>query len=199
MPRQARRAESTEDHGRPTPTRGYARSMSRTKIVHGQHLRPPYSCPRTPVPVADAGTSTATASISRLYTKGTHSSSTVPLAPSAVGTEAVDLHLHVPVVVDQSDAVGFGGYRLHNSSTTLSLPDLVGKVLGGVCRVRDTRRRIGSGLDLPKLPESYASTRPPSQRFKDKQAQRRSRSRKAPQMVRLVQLGGDTKGTRRIR
>ncbi|KAG6861957.1 hypothetical protein C0995_009141 [Termitomyces sp. Mi166 len=43
--------------------------------------RAPAFMPRTPAPVAQASTSTATASISRLYTKGKHTSSTRPPSP----------------------------------------------------------------------------------------------------------------------
>ncbi|KAH0588088.1 hypothetical protein H2248_006811 [Termitomyces sp. 'cryptogamus'] len=46
-----------------------------------KRLRAPAFLPRTPAPVAEARTSTATASISRLYTKGKHTSSTRPPSP----------------------------------------------------------------------------------------------------------------------
>lgn len=45
------------------------------------HRPAPAFMPRTPVPAPSAGTSTATASVSKLFTKGVHSSSTQPRSP----------------------------------------------------------------------------------------------------------------------
>ncbi|TFK70970.1 hypothetical protein BDN72DRAFT_765773, partial [Pluteus cervinus] len=44
-------------------------------------MKAPAFMPRSPAPLAESGTSTATASISRLFTKGVHSSSTRPPSP----------------------------------------------------------------------------------------------------------------------
>ncbi|KAL0950057.1 hypothetical protein HGRIS_010064 [Hohenbuehelia grisea] len=51
-----------------------------------QRLRAPAFHPLSPAPIAAAGTSTATASISRLFTKGTHSSSTRAPSPPRVSS-----------------------------------------------------------------------------------------------------------------
>lgn len=159
-----------DDQPLPAATLG---SMSRTKIPHGQHLRPPLFLPRTPVPVADAGTSTATASISRLYTKGTHSSST--RAPSPPRQSALKR---------SSPSISRTASDLETSHpptpTTLSLPDLVSKVLlgGGSASSSGQSTPNSKRISFAELPESYASTRPPSQRFKDKQTRKRNRGRK---------------------
>ena len=165
-----------DDQPLPPATLG---SMSRTKIPHGQHLRPPVFLPRTPVPVADAGTSTATASISRLYTKGTHSSSTY--APSPPRQSALKR---------SSPAISRTASDVETSSshpptpTTLSLPDLMSKVLLGGGGNGSSAPSSGQStpnskrISFAELPESYASTRPPSQRFKDKQTRKRKRNPK---------------------
>ena len=159
-----------DDQPLPSATLG---SMSRTKIPHGQHLRPPVFLPRTPVPAADAGTSTATASISRLYTKGTHSSST--RAPSPPRHSA--LKRSSPSMSRTASDVETSHPP---TPTTLSLPDLVSKVLlgGGSAPSSGQSTPNSKRISFAELPESYASTRPPSQRFKDKQTRKRNRGRK---------------------
>jgi hypothetical protein len=156
-----------DDQPLPAATLG---SMSRTKIPHGQHLRPPVFLPRTPVPVADAGTSTATASISRLYTKGTHSSSTRAPSPprhSALKRSSPSIS-RTPSDLETSHPP---------TPTALSLPDLMSKVLlgGGSTPSSGQSTPNSKRISFAELPESYASTRPPSQRFKDKQTRKRSR------------------------
>ncbi|KAJ3503148.1 hypothetical protein NLJ89_g8559 [Agrocybe chaxingu] len=56
-------------------------SSSRSSSSGRGRLKPPAFMPCTPAPVPQASTSTATASISRLFTKGTHSSSTRAPSP----------------------------------------------------------------------------------------------------------------------
>ncbi|KIM46515.1 hypothetical protein M413DRAFT_441603 [Hebeloma cylindrosporum] len=164
-------------------------SMSRTKITHGQHLRPPVFLPRTPVPVADAGTSTATASISRLYTKGTHSSST--RAPSPPRQSALKR---------SSPSISRTASDLETTPaptpTALSLPDLMSKVLLGGSSAPSSGQSTPNSkrISFAELPESYASTRPPSQRFKDKQARKRNRSRKTTGADGAGSSSADAKG-----
>ncbi|KAF8638611.1 hypothetical protein AX17_002152 [Amanita inopinata Kibby_2008] len=56
-------------------------SASAVTLGHQKPLRAPAFMPRTPAPMAQASTSNATASISRLFTKAIHTSSTRPPSP----------------------------------------------------------------------------------------------------------------------
>ncbi|EGN92029.1 hypothetical protein SERLA73DRAFT_191668 [Serpula lacrymans var. lacrymans S7.3] len=90
-------SDSTSSSGHPT---GYRTVQSLRKILDEQpsslslpnsasskgkpkHLRAPSFFPRSPPPAPSSGTSTATASVSRLFTKSRHSSSTRPPSPPA--------------------------------------------------------------------------------------------------------------------
>lgn len=122
--------------------------------------RSPNFMPVTPAPTPVAGTSTATASISRLFTKGRHSSSTRPPSPPTHSS------LKVPSVPSTP----------RSSRSSGSLSDKFGN---GVAKVLGSHPP--SGVSTPKrisfaeLPESYASSRPGSSKISDK---RKSRSRK---------------------
>lgn len=122
--------------------------------------RSPNFMPVTPVPAPVAGTSTATASISRLFTKGRHSSSTRPPSPPTHSS------LKVPSVPSTP----------RSSPSTGSLSDMFGN---GVAKVLGSNPP--SGLSTPKrisfaeLPESYASSRPGPSKISEK---RKNRSRK---------------------
>lgn len=122
--------------------------------------RSPNFMPVTPAPAPVAGTSTATASISRLFTKGRHSSSTRPPSPPTHSSLKVS---SVPPTPRSSPSAG-------------SLSDMFGN---GVAKVLGNDPP--SGVSTPKrisfaeLPESYASSRPGASKISEK---RKSRSRK---------------------
>ncbi|KAF8076794.1 hypothetical protein FPV67DRAFT_1618739 [Lyophyllum atratum] len=115
--------------------------------------RPPGFLPRTAEPIAE--TSTATASVSRLFTKSKHSSSTRPSSPPRVSA------------LKQPSPAGSMDTTPAPSPTVMSIPDFhflgagVGRVLGGGST---TPSSAGSGRSTPKrisfaeLPESYAGT-----------------------------------------
>ncbi|KAG0709906.1 hypothetical protein DFH29DRAFT_886398 [Suillus ampliporus] len=122
--------------------------------------RSPAFMPVTPSPAPIAGTSTATASISRLFTKGRHSSSTRPPSPPRHSSLKVR---SVPPTPRSSPSTG-------------SLSDMFGN---GVAKVLGNDPP--SGVSTPKrisfaeLPESYASTRPGPSKLTEN---RKNRSRK---------------------
>ncbi|KAG5648716.1 hypothetical protein DXG03_000063 [Asterophora parasitica] len=142
--------------------------LSLRKILDEQPAPPPpppprppaFLLPRTPAPVAEAGTSTATASISRLFTKAKHTSSTRPSSPprqSAMKQPGTSTGTPSP------------------SPTVLSIPDLLNlsssaSVLSTPSSGRSTPKRIS----FAELPESYAESRPggSSTRFRDKHGKR---------------------------
>ena len=141
--------------------------------IYRSHLRAPPFLPRTPAPVAEAGTSTATASISRLLTKGTHSSSTRP--PSPPRQSAMK---RSPLSSTPSSSVPPTPTSTHSNSnsnsnlnTPLSFPEVVVKVLGGGSASSSGMSTPSKRISFAELPESYASTKPnggSSTRFKDK-------------------------------
>ncbi|KAG1783023.1 hypothetical protein EV702DRAFT_1059671 [Suillus placidus] len=135
--------------------------------------RSPNFMPVTPAPAPVAGTSTATASISRLFTKGRHSSSTRP--PSPPTHSSLKVH-SVPPTPRSSPSIG-------------SLSDMFGN---GVAKVLGSDPP--SGVSTPKrisfaeLPESYASSRPGHSKISEKR-KNRSRKRKGKD-----EEGGETLG-----
>ncbi|KAF8806264.1 hypothetical protein BYT27DRAFT_6646339 [Phlegmacium glaucopus] len=149
-------------------------SSSRSSSTSRARLHAPPFLPRTPVPAAETGTSTATASISRLFTKNTHSSSTRP--PSPPRQSAMK---RSPVPSTPSSSVP-PTPTATNSNSVLHMPlalfpDMVVKALGS--------STPSSGMSTPskrisfaELPESYSSTRPggsSSSKFKDKHRRKR--------------------------
>ena len=147
-------------------------------------LKPPQFLPRTPAPVAEAGTSTATASISRLFTKGTHSSST--RAPSPPRLSAMKHSRNNSTNNSANGSVAGGSAPptpsathsfLSPSPTSLSIPDMVSKVLGSASS--SGRSTPNKHISFAQLPESYASTRPGgagSSKFKEKHNRRKRKS-----------------------
>ncbi|OAX44063.1 hypothetical protein K503DRAFT_846817 [Rhizopogon vinicolor AM-OR11-026] len=134
-------------------------SISRKDL---KQLRFPNFMPVTPAPAPISGTSTATASVSRLFTKGRHSSSTRPPSPPTHSSLKVRSEPPTPAP----------------SPSTGSLPDIFGN---GVTNV--LRSNPPSGVSTPskrisfaELPESYASSRPGTSKFQEKKS--RSRKRK---------------------
>lgn len=122
--------------------------------------RSPNFMPVTPAPAPVAGTSTATASISRLFTKGRHSSSTRP--PSPPTHSSLKVHSVPPTP--------------RSSPSTGSLSDMFGN---GVAKVLGSDPPSGvltpKRISFAELPESYASSRPGHSKILEK---RKNRSRK---------------------
>ncbi|KAF8969350.1 hypothetical protein BDZ97DRAFT_1754587 [Flammula alnicola] len=145
-----------------------------TKSSAVQPLRAPAFMPRTPAPVAASGTSTATASVSRLFTKGTHSSST--RAPSPPRQSAMKRSNNNSTESTPPLGSTHATPSPTPSPTTLSIPDLVGRVLKGGSAPSSGQSTPSKRISFAQLPESYASTRPASSRFKDKQARRKRKS-----------------------
>jgi hypothetical protein len=139
--------------------------------ISRSHLRAPPFLPRTPPPVAEAGTSTATASISRLLTKGTHSSSTRPPSPprqSAMKRSPSSSTFLSSVPPTPTSTLSNPNL---NAPPPLSFPEVVVKVLGGSSTSSSGMSTPSKRISFAELPESYASTKPngsTSARFKDK-------------------------------
>ncbi|KAG9317337.1 hypothetical protein JVU11DRAFT_1536 [Chiua virens] len=123
----------------------------------------PTFLPFTPPPAPIQGTSTATASISRLYTKGRHSMSTRPPSPPA----------------HSSLKVRSGPPTPSPSPSTRSLSEVFGN---GVARVMGSTP--SSGVSTPKrisfaeLPESYSGSRPGTSKLRERKSRRKSKQRK---------------------
>ncbi|PBK93883.1 hypothetical protein ARMGADRAFT_1029753 [Armillaria gallica] len=134
------------------------------KILYEQPPPPPKKAPRfmpiSPAPLAEAGTSTATASISRLFTKAIHSSSARPPSPPR----------HSALKQSSSSST------TPRTPSALSIPDMFGiSISTSSSSGRSTPKRIS----FAELPESYAGTRPRGEgsKFADKQKRRKSKRR----------------------
>ncbi|TFK43916.1 hypothetical protein BDQ12DRAFT_695917 [Crucibulum laeve] len=122
-----------------------------------KRLRAPNFLPRTPPPAAEAGTSTATASISRLLTKGTHSSSTRPPSPPRQSA------MKRPSPAGTAPSTPLTPLSpSHSQSSSLSIPDLfsagMARALGS--NTPSSGRSTPKRISFAQLPESYASSRP---------------------------------------
>ncbi|KAF9534579.1 hypothetical protein CPB83DRAFT_842548 [Crepidotus variabilis] len=174
----------------PVPqSKASSRSSSISGIGGG--LMAPKFMPRTPVRLPEAGTSTATASVSRLFTKGTHSSSTRAPSPprlSAMKHSRNNSHAQLnngssaPSTPSSTSQTLIVPSNLNTSSSTpspsptvLSIPDMVSKVIGRVSPASSGRSTPSKRISFAELPESYASTRPGggSSKFKEKHNKRR--------------------------
>ncbi|KAG6854447.1 hypothetical protein C0991_006526 [Blastosporella zonata] len=156
-------------------------------------LRAPAFLPRTPPPVAEASTSTATASISRLFTKGKHTSSTRAVSPPRQSAMKQPSPLHSPIT---STPTPTPPLILLSQSASTSTSALSGPALGIPSLVRNWSGSIGqrsgntssaegstpssSGRSTPKrisfaqLPESYAGSRGGSSaRFRERDKRRK--------------------------
>ncbi|KIJ69928.1 hypothetical protein HYDPIDRAFT_35378 [Hydnomerulius pinastri MD-312] len=128
-----------------------------------KHIRAPAFLPVTPPPAPLSGTSTATASISRLLTKGRHSMSTRPPSPPAHSSLRVRSVPPTPAP----------------SPSTMSLPDVFGN---GVALVMGSGSP--SGVSTPKrisfaeLPESYASSRPGTSKLRERKSKNKNKKGK---------------------
>lgn len=163
---------SSEASDRPT---GYRTVQSLRKILNehpssasintlrrkgSKSHRAPAFLPITPSPAPIQGTSTATASISRLYTKGRHSMSTRPPSPPAHSSLKVRSVPPTPAP----------------SPSTMSLSEVFGN---GVARVM--RSAPSSGVSTPKhisfaeLPESYSGSRPGTSKLRERKSKKKSK------------------------
>ncbi|KAF8559160.1 hypothetical protein OG21DRAFT_886106 [Imleria badia] len=126
------------------------------------HLAPAF-LPVTPPPAPIQGTSTATASISRLYTKGRHSMSTRPPSPPA----------HSSLKVRSVPPTPFP------SPSTMSLSEAFGN---GVARVMGSAP--SSGVSTPKrisfaeLPESYSGSQPGTSKLRERKSRKKGKQSK---------------------
>jgi hypothetical protein len=146
------------------------------EVATPQRLKAPAFFPRTPPPVASSGTSTATASVSRLFTKSTHHSSTRPPSPPRHSSLKRSSGLSTPTTATPS-------------------PTSPGFLSAGVARI--TGSASSSGRSTPKrisfaeLPESYANSRPiGSSRFKEKKNRSRSKTKAKNQADRAREENG---------
>lgn len=145
----------------------------KSSIVPAQ-IKHPVFLPRSPMPVASSGTSTATASISRLLTKSHHHSS----------TRAADAPTHSSLKRHSAPSTP-STPLIKPSSSASSFPEFLE---AGVARIMGSTP--SSGRSTPKrisfatLPESYASTRPKgSSRFRDPRERSRKGKGKAKSQV----------------
>ena len=166
---------SSESSDRPT---GYRTVQSLRKILNDHPSstslntlrrkdsklhRAPSFLPITPPPAPVQGTSTATASISRLYTKGRHSMSTRPPSPPAHSSLKVRSVPPTPAP----------------SPSTMSLSEVFGN---GVARVMGSAP--SSGVSTPKrisfaeLPESYSASQPGTSKLRERKSRRKRKQGK---------------------
>ncbi|KZP07349.1 hypothetical protein FIBSPDRAFT_841349 [Athelia psychrophila] len=142
--------------------------VEKKSTIIPEHLTPPVFMPRSPKPVASSGTSTATASISRLLTRPRHHSSTQPLPPPT----------HSSLKQHSVPATPVASVPPSPAGSTLSFPELLG---AGVARMRGSSPSSGrttpsKRISFAALPESYASTRPVgSARFRDPRSKSKSK------------------------
>ncbi|KAH0839799.1 hypothetical protein J3R83DRAFT_744 [Lanmaoa asiatica] len=163
---------SSESSDRPT---GYRTVQSLRKII-GNHPsstsvntlqrkdpklnRTPFLLPITPPPAPIQSTSTATASISRLYTKGRHSMSTRPPSPPAHSSLRVRLVPPTP----------------SPSPSTMSLSEAFGN---GVARVMGSASSSGVStpkrISFAKLPESYSGSQSGTSRLRERKSRKKNK------------------------
>ncbi|KAL1747252.1 hypothetical protein HDZ31DRAFT_72365 [Schizophyllum fasciatum] len=133
---------------------------------------PKFLLPRSPPPPAEAATSTATASISRLFTKATHSSSTRAPSPPKVSSfkgKGKERALNDPATpstptlshVPSSSSIA-RDFERRRTPSTLSVSDMVGVAVA----LSNSHSQPNSGVSTPKrisfaeLPDSYGASRP---------------------------------------
>ena len=138
-------------------------------------LRPPAFLPRTPATTAEASTSTTTASVSRLFTKSKHSSSTRPQSPPRHSALK-----HPSPAMSPSPSIS-------PSPSVSTFPEFLGVgAWGGGGGSGNVSSASGSGRSTPKrisfaeLPESYARSKSAesSSMFRDMQHKKRNRNRR---------------------
>ncbi|KAG2013264.1 hypothetical protein CC2G_010194 [Coprinopsis cinerea AmutBmut pab1-1] len=157
-----------------TPSRSSSlnRDPSRYQI---SPRKPPAFMPRSPAPTASAGTSNATASISRLFTKGVHASSTRPRSPplrSVMKGKAPRPETPVDAESTPPRPLSLATVSLNNnspSSTTMHsptpslahFPEFVSRALASGSRsASSSGRSTPKRISFAELPESYSSTKP---------------------------------------
>ncbi|KAI5824002.1 hypothetical protein K523DRAFT_357199 [Schizophyllum commune Tattone D] len=144
-------------------------------VVDAPERRPPppkFLLPRSPPPPAEAATSTATASISRLFTKAQHSSSTRAPSPPKISSfkgKGKERALNDPSApttptlthVPSSSSIA-RDFERRRTPSTLSVSDMVGVAVA----LSHSHSQPNSGVSTPKrisfaeLPESYGASRP---------------------------------------
>ena len=148
--------------------------------LSGGKLKVPKFMPRTPAPVPEAGTSNATASISRLFTKGTHSSSTRAPSPKQSAMKHSRNNSGAPPTPTSEPHLTISASSKSPSPATLNIPNMVSMVLAGhksASASSSGRSTPNKRISFAELPESYASTRPPgSSRFQEKHNRRKRKS-----------------------
>jgi len=138
----------------------HSSSISVNAIHHkgSKSYRAPAFLPVTPPPAPIQGTSTATASISRLYTKGRHSMSTRPPSPPAHSSLKVrsvpPTPAPSPSSISLSDVFGTGVARMMGSAppSTVSTP-----------------KRIS----FAELPESYSGSHPGTSKLRARKSRKK--------------------------
>ncbi|KAI6003618.1 hypothetical protein EDD15DRAFT_2219031 [Pisolithus albus] len=165
-------SESTTSSDHPT---GYLAMQSLRKILEKQpssisvdadspkklgHRRTRSFQPVTPPPPPVLAASTATASVSRLFTKGRHSLSTRSPSPPAHSSLRVRSVPPTPVP----------------SPSSVSLVDLFGN---GVAKAFGSRPSSGTNtpkrISFAELPESYSALRPSNSKLRNKKGKRKSK------------------------
>lgn len=165
-------SESTTSSDHPT---GYRAMQSLRKILEkqpssvsvdddcrkrGNHRRTRSFQPVTPPPPPVSAASNATASVSRLFTKGRHSLSTRPPSPPA--HSSLKVHSVPPTPAP--------------SPSSVSLVDLLGN---GVAKAFGSGPSSGTNtpkrISFAELPESYSSLRPSSSKLRDKKGKKKSK------------------------
>ncbi|KIJ20404.1 hypothetical protein PAXINDRAFT_7648, partial [Paxillus involutus ATCC 200175] len=178
---------SSSDH----PT-GYRTVQSLRKILDGNPssvsvgsvrrkdprlARAPSFLPVTPPPVPLQGTSTATASISRLLTKGRHSMST--RAPSPPPHSSLRVRSVPPTPTP--------------SPSTLSLPDVFGngmaRVVGVMGSSPPSNASTPKRISFAELPESYSNSRPGTSKLRERKSKKR-KSKKGKDSEKEEPAGG---------
>ncbi|KAG6819868.1 hypothetical protein H0H93_007853 [Arthromyces matolae] len=164
-------------------------ASSSTSHLNNQRprLRAPAFLPRTPAPLPDARTSTATASITRLYTKGKHTSSTragspPPRGSALKGSRAGTPTPSLPVTPTRSASEGTRTTPTTNGNSTyaqtmLNVPSLLirtfstGSLSGSSAPSsgRSTPKRIS----FAELPEPYLGSGEMRERVKRRRERKR--------------------------
>ncbi|KAL4247094.1 hypothetical protein ABKN59_001293 [Abortiporus biennis] len=145
----------------PAPTRPTSSTSSKPPLPRPSLLSPPSVAP-------SSGTSTATASVSRLFTKSRHHASTRPPSPPRHSSLKVRSTPATPTSHSPSPSVSM-----------LSIPDAIVNGLG-LSSGHSTPKRIS----FAELPESYSSSRPhsdtsPTRSFRSSKSSKSSKTIKA--------------------
>ncbi|KAH6914810.1 hypothetical protein BKA70DRAFT_1257103 [Coprinopsis sp. MPI-PUGE-AT-0042] len=168
---------------RPASHSSRSSSLNRPSVTQ---RKPPVFMPRSPAPIPSAGTSHATASISKLFTKGVHTSSARPRspplrsnikgkAPPRVRTDSTASGSSTPntnqqLLVAHASLNGTNAAAATPNSAGISpspslshFPEFVTRALasaGGGTSASSSGYSTPKRISFAELPESYASTKP---------------------------------------